>query len=36
MGNVRDAAALPAKVFRNVLPADFSKNLFECFVVKNH
>lgn len=36
MGNIRDEAALPAEVFRNILPAEFSKNKFECFVVKNH
>lgn len=33
MRNVRDEAA---EVFRNVLPAEFSKNKCECFVVKNH
>lgn len=35
MGNIRDEASLPAEVFRNIFPADYSKNKFECFVIKN-
>lgn len=36
MNNMRDEAALPAEVFRNILPAELSETEFEYFVVKNH